>query len=198
MFKGDIKKYLIEKGGLSEDEFVQLEPFIIRRSVSKGDFLLRNGEKCHETFFVEQGLLRFYAIDDNGKEHIIQFAAENWFVSDRSSIYFDRPSTYFIDAIEDSTVVSLNQSFLYKAIGISPAFSQYNERILHNHIFQLQNRVKMLIAASAEERYLEFIRLYPDLTLRVPQWMIASYLGITPESLSRVRGDLARRNGPGK
>lgn len=194
MFKGDIKAYLTEKGGLTDEEFIQLEPLITRKNVTKGEFLLRDGEICHETFFVEQGLLRFYDIDDNGKEHIVQFASENWFVSDRSSIYFNRPSSYFIDAIEDSTVVSLNQDFLYKAIEISQAFSQYNERILHNHIFQLQNRIKMLIGASAEARYLDFIRLYPDLTLRVPQWMIASYLGITPESLSRVRGELARRN----
>jgi CRP-like cAMP-binding protein len=84
--------------------------------------------------------------------------------------------------------------FIEKANEISPEFRTYNEYLLQNHIRQLQNRIDLLIGASAEVRYLEFIKLYPNLTLRVPQWMIASYLGITPESLSRVRKELAKRN----
>jgi CRP-like cAMP-binding protein len=194
MFTGDFKKYLIEKAGVTEEEFQKLTPLIVQKNVKKGDFLLREGELCEHHIFVEKGLLRFYSIDDSGKEHIVQFASENWFVGDRSSVYFNKPTTYFIDAIEDSTIVFLNQDFLCTAAEVSKEFAQYNEQILQSHIMHLQNRVKLLIGANSEERYLDFIKLYPDLTLRVPQWMIASYLGITPESLSRVRKELARRN----
>lgn len=192
---GDLKKYLQEKAGVSEEELTRLAPHWIRKGVKKGEFLLREGEICEHTFFVEKGLLRFYSIDEQGKEHIVQFAPENWFLSDRSSVFFHAPSTYFIDAVEDSTVVFLNQNFLCEVSEKTGSFARYNEIILHRHILQLQNRVRLLIGASAEERYLDFIRLYPDLTLRVPQWMIASYLGVTPESLSRVRKELARRSG---
>lgn len=194
MFEGNFKKYLIEKAGVTEEEFQKLEPLIVRKNVKKGEFLLREGELCEHYIFVEKGLLRFYSIDDQGKEHIVQFASENWFVGDRSSVYFNKPTTYFIDAIEDSTVVFLNPGFICSAADISKEFAHYNEQILQSHIMHLQNRVRLLIGANAEERYLDFIKLYPDLTLRVPQWMIASYLGITPESLSRVRKELARRN----
>ena len=194
MFTGDFKKYLTQKAGVSEEEFQKLEPLIVRKNVKKGEFLLREGELCEHHIFVEKGLLRFYSIDDAGKEHTVQFASENWFVGDRSSVYFNKPTTYFIDAIEDSTVVFLNPGFICTAAEVSKEFAQYNEQILQSHIMHLQNRVRLLIGANAEERYLDFIKLYPDLTLRVPQWMIASYLGITPESLSRVRKELARKN----
>ncbi len=138
--------------------------------------------------------MRFYSIDEAGKEHIIQFGCEDWLVSDRSSVYFNQASRFYIDAIEDSELAMLDMRFIEKANEISPEFRTYNEYLLQNHIRQLQNRIDLLIGASAEVRYLEFIKLYPNLTLRVPQWMIASYLGITPESLSRVRKELAKRN----
>ena len=99
-----------------------------------------------------------------------------------------------VDAIEDTTVVFLDKEFLRKVSDASPSFRSSNDYLLHNHIRFLYKRVNMLISDTAEQRYLSFIELYPDLTLRVPQWMIASYLGITPESLSRVRKELARRN----
>ncbi|NBC03944.1 MAG: Crp/Fnr family transcriptional regulator, partial [Bacteroidetes bacterium] len=86
-----------------------------------------------------------------------------------------------------------DEEFINTASEISPQFRKYNERILQNHIRHLQKRIDQLIGSNAEERYLDFLEKYPDLTLRVPQWMIASYLGITPESLSRVRRELARK-----
>ncbi|MEO6904170.1 MAG: Crp/Fnr family transcriptional regulator [Bacteroidia bacterium] len=190
----NFKIYLIEKAGLTEEEFNQLSPTLQTKVVSKGDFLLKQGEICQHSFFVEKGLLRSYSIDLTGKEHIIQFAPQNWFISDRSSVYFNEPSDFFMEAIEETSVVILNKNFITLASEINPSFGQYNEVLLQNHIRQLQKRVNQLLGASAEMRYLNFIQLYPDLTLRVPQWMIASYLGITPESLSRVRKELASKN----
>ncbi len=189
-----LKTYLIEKAGLTENEFAKLEDGIKYKSISKGHFLLREGEVCQATFFVETGLLRSFSIDESGKEHIIQFAPENWFISDRGSVYFNEVSEIFIDAIEDTTLAIIDSGFLTKASQISAAFRAYNDKLLHNHIRHLQKRLNLLLSATSEKRYLNFIHLYPDLTLRVPQWMIASYLGITPESLSRVRKELASKN----
>ncbi len=189
-------RYLSEKAGVSEEQVLQLTSALTSRTIQKGEFLLHEGDICKHSFFIEHGLLRSYTIEDTGKEHIIQFAPENWFISDRSSVYFNEPSDFFIDAIEESIVVFIDQLFLNRAAEISHSFRLYNEKLLHNHIRHLQKRISLLIGASAEQRYLDFIRLYPDLTLRVPQWMIASYLGITPESLSRVRKDLASRHPP--
>ena len=188
------KNYLLNKSGMTEEQFNQLAPVLNFRRYQKEAVLLREGEVSKSAFFVESGLLRSFSINATGKEHIIQFAPEDWFMSDRSSNYFNDPSDFFIDAVEDSDVVLIGPEFLKQASDISPQFRRYNDLLLQNHIRHLQKRVSLLLSASAEKRYLEFIDLYPDLTLRVPQWMIASYLGITPESLSRVRKELATRN----
>lgn len=186
-------KYLTAKAGLEEAMARELTSGLPVKAVSKGAYLLKEGEVCRHSFFVAEGLLRGYTVDGAGKEHIIQFAPEDWFITDRSSVYFGAPSDFFIDAIEASSVVVLDQSFWDRASGASASFRKFNDKLLHNHIRHLQKRVSLLIGASAEQHYLYFIELYPDLMLRVPQWMIASYLGITPESLSRVRKDLASR-----
>ena len=162
-------------------------------NVSKGDFLLRKGEFCKNTFFVEKGLLRLYSIDEDGKEHIIQFAPENWFVADRESIYFNQPSHYFIQALENTKTLLLDEKFITKLSKENISFLEFNNRLLNNHIRHLQQRINLLLSASAETRYLDFIKLYPDILLRVPQTMVASYLGITPESLSRVRKGLSEK-----
>ena len=162
--------------------------------ILKGNFLLRQGEICNHSFFVESGLLRQYSIDNKGKEHILQFAPETWFISDRESIYFNQPSDYFIQALEDSKVLQIDERFILQLAEQNKSFLAFNNKLLHNHIRHLQKRVTQLLSATAEERYLDFIKLYPDILLRVPQSMVASYLGITPESLSRVRKDLAAKN----
>ena len=164
------------------------------KNVSKGSIIQRPGEFCRHSFFVEKGLLRSYTIDALGKEHIIQFGSENWIVTDRSSVFFNEPSELYIDAIEDTTYVALDSTFADKTSQLSPAFQTFNERALHNHIRHQQKRINLLLSAPAEERYLNFIQLYPEITQRVPQWMIASYLGITPESLSRVRKELIKKD----
>lgn len=167
-----------------------LQQFKVKQ-VTKGSYLLKEGDKCRHVFYVEKGLLRQYTIDVKGKEHIIQFAPERWFISDRESTYFDEPSSYFIQALEDSKVVFLDEEAFMKLMHSSEKFITFNNRLLHNHIRQLQRRINGLLSATAEERYLDFIELYPDILLRVPQSMVASYLGIAPESLSRIRKQLA-------
>ena len=164
------------------------------KQCKKGEFLLQQGEKCSHSFFVERGLLRQFSIDSKGKEHIIQFAPENWFMSERESVYFSQPSAYFIQALEDTTVFLIEETLILELAKTNTGFLAFHNKLLHNHIRHLQRRITQLQSATAEERYLYFIKIYPDLTLRVPQIYIASYLGITPESLSRVRKELAGKN----
>jgi CRP/FNR family transcriptional regulator, anaerobic regulatory protein len=164
------------------------------KKVQKNQFLLQYGEICRYIYFVEKGLLKMYSIDKNGKEHIIQFAPESWLTSDRSSLYFNEKSIYYIEAVEDSEVLLLHPDFINKLISEFPNSLEKSDILLQKHIKSLQDRINSLLGETAEERYMKFIKMYPDLLLRVPQWMIASYLGITPESLSRVRKELARKN----
>lgn len=165
-----------------------------RKEVEKGTLLLQPGEVCRHSIYVEQGLLKYYAIDSKGKEHILQFAPEGWFVGDRESTFNHSASRYYIEAIEKSVVVFMDPYFFDQFSEQVKGLSAYNIRLLQKHICHLQNRIHQLLASTAEERYLEFIKLYPDILLRVPQTMVASYLGITPESLSRVRKELAQKN----
>ena len=196
--EGDIiskfNEYLVRTAGISEDVAKELYGTLQNKIFKKGDVLLRKGEVCKHSFFVEKGLLRSYMLDETGKEHIIQFAPENWFIVDRSSVYFNDPSESYIEAIEDTDVVIIGEDFICKANEASAEFRKFNDKLLHNHIRHMQKRINLLLGATAEKRYLSFIETYPDLLLRVPQWMIASYLGITPESLSRVRKELAHKN----
>lgn len=190
----NFKNYLQKNAQISDQDFEQLSKKLKTGTVEKGDFLLKTGEICSHSFFVGKGLLRSYTIDKAGKEHIVQFASENWIIGDRGSIYFNEPSDFYIDAVETTTYVFLDQEFLDQATELSKNFRLFNEKALHNHIRHLQKRINLLLSATAEQRYMNFIQLYPDLTLRVPQWMIASYLGVAPESLSRVRKELATRH----
>ena len=185
--------YLTSNIDIDKNAIEQLLSRCTIRPVKKGEFLLKQGEKCKHSFFVESGLLRQYSIDDKGKEHILQFAPERWFMSDRESVYFDEPSQYYIQAYENSDVFMIEESLILQLSKDEPLFLEFHNKLLHNHIRHLHNRITQLLSASAEERYLSFVKTYPDILLRVPQTMVASYLGITPESLSRVRKSLAEK-----
>ncbi|WP_276133260.1 Crp/Fnr family transcriptional regulator [Polluticoccus soli] len=175
--------------GLSADMLQKLKSNVTTKQVSKGQILLRKGEKVGKAYFVRSGCLRSYAIDEKGKEHVFMFAPEGWIITDIGAHIHDKPAELFIDALEDSEVEVFN----------SELFSQFNE---HNHNaimrllkrnYVLQKRIIMLMSATLQERYLDFIETYPDIVQRVPQKMIASYLGVTPEALSKVRSELAKK-----
>ncbi|WP_437919364.1 Crp/Fnr family transcriptional regulator [Sphingobacterium sp. LRF_L2] len=183
-------KYYTEKGGLTAAQMEQLSPYFSFKTVAHNTYLLRAGELSHYAFFVESGLLQSFSLDEKGGEHILQFAPENWIISDRASQYFNKPSDYYIKAIEHSTLVFIQPDFMEKASLWSNEFACFLENSLQRNIYVQQKRISSLLAMNAKERYLSFMEMYPGLLLRVPQWMIASYLGITPESLSRVRREL--------
>lgn len=146
-------------------------------SIKKGQVIQREGEVNSKVYFVKSGLLRSYSIDEKGKEHIFMFAPEEWVVSD--SIPPGESSQLFIDAIEDS-IVEVREKVIAKD-------AQVNPTKLFKRMGVLQKRIIMLMSSSAIERYEDFIATYPQIVQRVPQRMIASYLGITPEALSKVK-----------
>lgn len=190
----NFKVFLVEKGGVEQSAYDTIENEITTIEVKKGESLLKAGEVCNRIFFVQKGLLRTYSLNDQGDINILQFATEGWIAADRGSYYFNLPSEFYIDAIEDTTVIILDEKFANLILAVAPDFSRFNEKLIQNHVRHLYKRITSLLGDSAESRYLKFVELYPDVLLRVPQWMVASYLGITPESLSRVRKALANKN----
>ncbi|KQM74925.1 cyclic nucleotide-binding protein [Pedobacter sp. Leaf216] len=187
------QKYLQEKIEITDEQFESISSVLKVKKFEKNEILQYTGDNFKHGYFVGKGLLRAYSIDAKGKEHILQFAPENWLVSDRNNMN-NEPSIFFIDAIETTEAVLMPNNFMEEAARQVPCLQPMQIRLLNNSIRFMQKRINMLLSATAEERYLDFIKLYPNLTLRVPQWMIASYLGITPESLSRVRKELANKH----
>jgi len=163
------------------------------KHVAKGEILLRENEKATHSFYVQKGLLRSYVIDKKGKEHIFSFAPEDWLISDMASQVQNTPSRLFIDAIEDSDIEIFDRTNFEKLGLMSSNTSSAGIKKLLRRVSVLQDRIIMLISATALERYQDFEKTYPNLIQRVPQKMIASYLGITPEALSKVRGEYARK-----
>jgi CRP-like cAMP-binding protein len=187
-----IKEFMIKEFEIPYEDLNSILSRVTVHNISKDNFIIMPGNISGYIYYTEKGILRMYSIDNKGKEHIVQFAPEGWLVFDRHSTYMNEPSLYYIQAVEDSTVAYLKKGFLEEIIKAYPQSAEKNTFILNEYIMMLQYRVNLLLSATAEERYLDFMQAHPIFINRVPLYMIASYLGITPESLSRVRNELAK------
>ncbi len=172
-------------------EILSLDSNAKIKQIKKGEFLQREGANSSQAFFVKKGLLRSYTIDNKGKEHIFMFATEGWMIGDIESHEFNQPAKLFIDCIEDSEIITFDRS-RFEKMDISNDELNKNNSMLFRRLAVLQRRVIMLMSSTAKERYEFFLETYPELPNRVPQRMIASYLGITPEALSKIRGEIAK------
>ncbi len=188
------KAYLQQRMSITDEQFDLVASHLKTTTFLKNELVLSQGETSTRTYFILDGLMRSYSVDEKGKTHIIQFAPEGWWISDRNGLLNNEASDFNMDAIEPTTALIIPKDFFCTAAAHAPEFNLLNTTMLNNAIRFMQRRINLLLAATAEERYVDFVKLYPNLTLRVPQWMIASYLGITPESLSRVRKDLAHKH----
>lgn len=160
------------------------------RKVTKGEILQSPGDNIRRAFYVKKGLLRSYSVDEKGKEHIFIFAPEDWYISDIDADLNDQQAELYIDAIEDSELEEFDRSLM----NIDEAeVSSKDFKKLMKRVAVLQKRVIMLMSASAQQRLEHFTKTYPSIIQRAPQKMIASYLGITPEALSKIRGKMARK-----
>lgn len=166
---------------------------ISKLEVKAGKLLLEPDELQAKAFIVEKGCLRSYLIDEAGKDHTIQFAPEGWIVGDMEAVSMSKRTTLFIEAIEPSIVYSAPNDVYQRLMFDDIESLKQSVRALTNRVVALQRRLVSQLAADATLRYEEFIDTYPQLANRVPLKHIASYLGITPESLSRVRKQLTEK-----
>lgn len=178
---------------LSDEEFERCLAFFIPRNIRKKQFILQEGDVCKHITFVTSGCLRAYTVDREGQEHVIQFAIEDWWISDLQSFLSGKPATYTIDALEDSQVLLLEKEARDRMLETVPRLERYFRLLQEANYVATHHRIEESLSASAEERYLDFIKTYPSLVQRIPQNQIASYLGITPQSLSRIRKELSEK-----
>jgi CRP-like cAMP-binding protein len=159
----------------------------------KKDLFLKEGVVCKDSAFVIDGAMKSFTIDQEGKEHILNFATPGWWISDLYSLISQKPGILNIEAIADAEVLILsweNQQLLYTKV---PKFERFFRILVENSLVANQQRLIDNLSSTAEDRYLHFIKKYPTIPSCVPQHNIASYLGITPEFLSKIRARLARR-----
>lgn len=178
---------------LTEEEKNFFTSLLQVRTIRKKEFLLRPGEICRHDSYVIKGCFKVCYNDEKGIEKIIKFTPENWWVIDLDSFLHSKPSFYFIQALEDSEVLQLSRSGYDQLHSGIPAFQKFSNERWQNGFIALQQRVLQSQSMTADERFEHFCRKYPGLDQRIPQKLIAAYLGITPEFLSMLRKKRATR-----
>lgn len=178
---------------LSEPDIQRFKSVLRYRKLRKRQYLLQAGDVSLYENFVLKGCLRAYTVDPDGTEHIVMFAVEGWWVSDLYSFLTGTPATQNIDALEDTEVFSIEKNDLEKLYQQVPEFNRMFRILLQNAFVAQQQRIIGSISQTAEEQYTSFITKYPTLEQRIPQNQVASYLGLTPETLSRIRKQQAKK-----
>ncbi len=180
-----------EKVRLTDEEKEICQSFFTPKKLRKRQYLLQEGDPCKYVAFVEKGMMRSYTVDDKGVEHISQFAFEGWWIGDQFSFLTGEPSVYNIDALEDCELLLLSKKAEEEMMEKIPAMERFFRILLQNSLIATQRRLMSSLSRTAEEKYNELVESCPTIPQRVPQHMMASYLGITPETLSRIRRQVA-------
>ncbi len=162
-------------------------------SVSKGAILIREGQKVNKVYFVKAGCLRSLCTDKAGKEHTLQFAIKNWWISDYIAIHNNELATLTVECLEDSTIIEFNAKEINGILHLFPEYEPFQRYILERHVVSLQKRILNQLQLTAAERYDLFLEQYPNIEQHTKNYHIASFLGITQESLSRIRVKKAKK-----
>ncbi|MFD1553227.1 Crp/Fnr family transcriptional regulator [Putridiphycobacter roseus] len=157
----------------------------------KGTILIRQGQAVNKTFYVTGGCLRSFCVDKNGKEHTLQFAIENWWISDYIAIHNHELATLTVACITDSKLIEFDAKALNHILTLFPEYEPFQRYILERHLVSLHKRILNQLQLTATERYDLFLKQYPNIEQSTRNYYIASYLGITQESLSRIRAKKA-------
>lgn len=177
---------------LTIEEKTEIEKRVKIRSIKRRQYILAEGEVCKHYNFIVEGCFKMYKVDELAKEHNIHFAIENQWITDIGSFHSEQPSQLYIEAIEPSVVIQIAKQDLLYFYESSIKFNRIFRVIVEEEFVLLQNRLLQTISTTAEQRYLEFIELYPNLFNRISNVQVASYLGITPEFLSNIRKKLSQ------
>lgn len=186
-----LNQKIYETIDISDEEFEYAKSLFIPKKLRKKRFILQDGEPCIYTTFVEKGLLRSYRIDEKGNEHILQFGMQGWWTADLYSFLTGEVSEYNIEALEDSELLLITKPSWDQLLNEVPAFERYFRVLIQNNLIATQKRLMGTMTTTAEERYTKLLQDFPNISNRVPQHMIASYIGVTRETLSRLRGHIA-------
>jgi len=186
------EKYLRQKVEISDEETELVRLGCTIKKIRKGQSILHEGEIWAITCFIASGCFRLYRTDESGIDHTARFGVENWWISDQESYNNQRPSEYNIEALAASTVVIWKKKVWDEFLETIPAMRRFNEQLLARGYEASQRRIFSLISYSATEKYFEFQKTYPSVFNQVPLHMVASYLGISRETLSRIRKEYTK------
>lgn len=184
-----VSKYIT----LTEEEETVFTDLLERREVAKKTVMLREGEVCQFEGYIIKGCVRIYYLNENGFEVTLSFAIEDWWVSDIASFHERKPSAFFIEALEDTEMLVLTPHAKEELLLSVPKFERVFRILVQRNLSSVQDRLVKTISKTATERYLEFVERYPTIPLRVPQYFIASYLGVSPEFVSTIRKRLTAK-----
>lgn len=188
----DFKSYLRNKINISDEELHKIQQAASVRKLRKRQTLLNDGDVWKKMSFITEGCCRLFRYDDKGVDHTVRFGIENWWMTDLESFNANRPSLYNIEALANSTLLIWSKEDWIRLQKEIPAFKEFYEGLVSKAFETTQERVFTLISLSPEEKYLDFQRKYPHVFNKVPLHMVASYLGISRETLNRVRKELSK------
>lgn len=191
---GDIRKNIERHIPMSDAEFGHFMSYMTPRKLRKRQYLVQQGDFTRHSYYVVKGCVRAFKSDHSGKEHIIQFALEDWWIGDIAAIITGTPARLNIECLEDCEVLQIDKEDQERLYAELPKFERFFRIIIQNSLVATQNRLLSVMSQPAYERYLEFMERYPQIVQRVANQHIASFLGIAPESLSRLRKEGATRS----
>ncbi|MDB5152750.1 MAG: Crp/Fnr family transcriptional regulator [Mucilaginibacter sp.] len=191
-----LRKYIDQYTGtaISDDDFELIKKAFIPKKIRRKQYLLQEGEVCKYLSFIIRGAMRQYTVDDKGIEHVVRFGIENWWMADRESFELSVPTIYYIDAWEETELLQINSTNLRYLKDTVPTMKALTQEMEKRSYIAAQKRIHSAISLTAEERYLDLLKQNPVFFQRFPQNMIASYLGISPETLSRIRKNYLHSN----
>ena len=189
----ELIKKIKDRINLSSEAEEYLVSISKEKIIPKGSILIREGQTVKKIYFVTDGCLRSYCTDKNGKEHTLQFAIKNWWISDYIAIHNNESATLTVECLKESTVIEFNAKKIDGILSLFPEYEPFQRYILERHVVSLHKRILNQLQLTASERYDLFIEHYPNIEQSTRNYHIASYLGITQESLSRIRVEKAKK-----
>ncbi len=183
----ELKNYIERYISISDDEFQLFLSYLTHKSLKPKEKILDIGNKCNHRFYIKKGCVKLYSYNEKGNEQIYHFGIENWWITDYKSLLENKPSDKIIEAIELTEILMLSNDNFEILCKILPKTERLFRIIMERSYIAFQNRLEFLFNQTSEEQYINFIERNADFVKRVPQYMLASYLGVTPEFVSRVR-----------